>query len=132
MFEGEIPSLPNVLIEKNGGLPGRFTVRDLPNCSLAIMESSSSLPFASTQLYVGPNAEIGTPDTARQHLFEACVHFLRLSYDGLIAPYRFRDQTGSAWRMETSAASWLLQSGRWKLVEYGGVGDFGLRLLTKG
>ena len=30
MFEGPIPELPNILIEKEGNLSGRFTVRDLP------------------------------------------------------------------------------------------------------
>lgn len=130
MFEGPIPELPNILIEKEGNLSGRFTVRDLPNCSALVLESWGSLPFASTRLEVGPTPDTGDPDTARQHLFEACVQFLRLSYDGLIAPYRFRDQTGSAWRMDKSSAYWLLRSGRWELVEFGDTSDFGLRLLT--
>ena len=132
MFEGTIPQLPNILIEKDGNLSGRFTVRDLPNCSALVLDSAGSLPFASTRLDVSPSPDIGGPGTARQHLFEACAHFIRLSYDGLIAPYRFRDQSGSAWRMDKSSAYWLLQSGRWELVASGDIRDFGLRLLTPG
>ena len=131
MCESSIPELPNILIEEDGSSSGRFMVRDLPNCSALVLESWGSLPFASTRLEVGPTPDTGDPDTARQHLFEACVHFLRLSYDGRIAPYRFRDQKGEAWRMDKSSAYWLLQTERWELVAFGDVSDFGLRLLTR-
>ena len=128
MFEGyALPQIHGLHISKSGNQSGQFRMDGLVNCASAQLVIDGSLPFAKTHIEEPPAPDVGNPDSARQHLFEACVQLIRLAYDGTVAPYRFRDAEGMAWRFDKSAAWWLLQSGRWELVPAFGAPDFGVR-----
>jgi len=124
-----IARLPNITIQKIGNNSGFFHVSHLEGCNGIRIELDGSLPFAASNLHLAPTPDTGAPDTARQYLFESCVHFLRLSNGGSVAPYRFIDGADHSWRMDKSAAFWLLETKRWVEHSTHSSSDFGLRYI---
>ena len=116
MCNEAFPVLQQISIEKHGNRSGSFNFINPLNGNETRIEFQGSFPFSKPSSNDEPTGYQTKPDTQRLHIFVACCHLLRLSFDGKCAPYRFQCSQGSKWKMDKKCALWLQQEPDWSVI----------------
>lgn len=118
-MDDSYPLLGNVTLFKAASAQevSFLEVTGLHDCARTRIEMTTYFPFATSNIGAEPAVDDDSlARTPRMAITESMARLLAFSHDGLVAPYRFRSADGRLWRFETSAAGWLIRTGRWERV----------------